>query len=131
MTKKIESLFTIDKDTNDNYAIVYVHGFLSSAEFRGISEKVLDFIKTHKVTKVILEIHALGIPYAADRTWYMEDFLPRVINAGLQYVGIIVPRNRLAGLVVEDIINSITPGKLQVYTYTNISEARAWIESLQ
>ncbi|HYF02527.1 MAG TPA: hypothetical protein VEC36_04075, partial [Patescibacteria group bacterium] len=65
-----------------------------------------------------------------DRIWMAEDFAPRSYAGGVRFVAIIVPRNRLAGLVIEDIIERIEPLDVDIRIFGELSEAKRWMESM-
>lgn len=131
MANIYNSIYSIQLDIQCNCALIKVNGYITSAEFRSINEQILEFMVKYNLKKNIHEIHALAVPYPSDRKWYIENYLPRVIKAGIRYAAVIVPKNMLARLVVEDIIEAIKPDEIEVRTFHDLSLAREWLLELK
>ncbi|HYF03872.1 MAG TPA: hypothetical protein VEC36_10880, partial [Patescibacteria group bacterium] len=112
-------------------AVAHVKGFLGSEDFHSINEQILEFISEHKLNKIVLEIYAIVLPNTSMKIWYIEDFIPRIVQAGLRYAAVIVPRNQISKFVVEEIIKKIKPSQIEIRTFTNVSIAKYAIASIK
>src|SRR5690242_14428246 len=56
----------------------------TSAQLRFVSERLLELIARHKVSKILGDDTALPLIEAEDQKWLVENWFPRAAQAGLK-----------------------------------------------
>ncbi len=131
MSDVFKNPYNLYYDSELECGVIIYQGHVISTEFRQAHEGILKLIQEYDVKKMLSDNRKMGIINPADQQWIQDEFLPRLRQTGLRYSAILVPRNRLAMLTVEDIVDSVHPKKSMIQYFADIPEAKEWLESIQ
>lgn len=108
--------------------VVRWKGYATSAELRAVHEQLLEFIRKHRVSKVLGDDTALASIASDDRVWILQNWMPRAVSAGLRVVAAKRSDNYFARVAVAEIENT-TDKPMQLKLFDALSEARAWLQT--
>jgi hypothetical protein len=63
----------------------------------------------------------------SDQEWVNQDWMPRVLAAGLRRMALVIPKSGLALMNVQEIMSRVPGTKLDVAYFATIDEAREWL----
>jgi hypothetical protein len=97
---------------------------------RGIEE-----IISHKVTNWIGDTTNLGVTGDEHNQWIQEVFSPKVFNAGLKKLAVVLPNDVLGEMAMQELMEDLqstatsSSASLQSIYTKDINEAVAWISA--
>ena len=96
-------------------------------------EKVYDYFKSNSCDKITNIMQNMGVLPQDLMMFVNTDWMPRMIQAGLKYVSLVVPKSASADYTVEKLKDNLEDQRSQSgveeATFTSIEEARGWIAS--
>jgi hypothetical protein len=101
----------------------------TSAQLRFVSERLLELIRQHKVSKVLGDDTALPLIEDDDQTWFVEDWFPRAAAAGLKVAANKSPEAYFGRLAVERIKDS--QGLVTIRSFEQFEQARRWLKGVR
>ena len=104
-------------------------GFSSSLEFRTANEAVLQLLKERNTKKILADVRHMKIISLSDQQWLYQDWLPRTIKAGLEYVAFIESEDFFNRLTVDHVVQKINDQLTIKYFNTKLG-AKNWIKNL-
>ena len=108
--------------------VVRWKGYATSAELRAVHEQLLEFIRKHRVSKVLGDDTELASIASDDRVWILQNWMPRAVSAGLRVVAAKRSDNYFARVAAAEIENT-TDKPMQLKLFDALSEARAWLQT--
>jgi len=123
-----KTLYTIHYDPADETGILIWHTYVTSKEFRGGLQDFIDYVAERPLRKVIRHTKYLGIISVEDQEWYIQKILPKLKKMGLQYSAIVTPRNKLAQLSIEDLVDKIADKELVIRYFVKMEDAVEWLK---
>lgn len=102
-----EELFSVDGacsvhwDEQVDAVVVEWAADVGGETYRDCMEGILDAIVARAATKLITDSRKQGLMTEADRVWTVEDWEPRAIDAGLQYIAVVYPEAQSARTTVD------------------------------
>jgi hypothetical protein len=135
------NLARIDELSNDACSIMYDpdvpciimewHSYGTSAQFRQISENILQLLIDQGASKVIADTTHLPIIASDDQQWVNEDWLPRAIAAGYRACGMVNSRFYFSRVAVDNVVKKVTSDQFRVEYFDSQAAAREWLKSVQ
>ncbi len=98
----------------------------SSAAFRDALEVCLRAVEETATTRLLLDLRRMRLVLPNDERWLALDFLPRLGTTKLRWMGIVMPENELARVIVEDVARPRPTGTESKHCAT-IKEAAEWL----
>lgn len=129
---------TIKLDTNyatlwyhDDEKIVHhkFHKFIYGQQFRDVLENGLKIFKEEGASKWLSDDRENSALPAEDGAWAMNDWSPRVLDAGWKYWAIVLPEKNIGQMNMQQFIDSYSPLGLTVRVFSDPDEALKWLES--
>lgn len=122
-------LYSMEMDRDTDTILLRWNKFPSRHEFREGTSKLLEYVRSKNVSKLIIDTSDITVLQEVKEECALEEWVPKVINAGIQYSAIVRPDSVVAKMDMEDII-----GRMNDYDYTtattdSIAAAREWIAS--
>ncbi|OAS14848.1 hypothetical protein [Paenibacillus oryzisoli] len=100
-----------------------------SEDFRDPLNKLVELTKMKKSKKALFdESHSLFI--AKDTQWLVDEWLPGLLEAGIQYLAIVFPENTSTNIEVESVIEKKDANELFHREFENIHSAVSWLSSV-
>lgn len=124
-----DTAYTIEWD-DDIEAVVHTwEEFTSGQEFRDGCEALLDAIKRKNADRILVDTRGIQAHDDRDQEWLEEQWVPRVIDAGVSYAATLIPDSAIAEMDMEELMT-----ELEEYDYTtmmtaDMDEAREWVAS--
>lgn len=116
------------------------HGFATSEEFRAACLRAYALTRTHRLSKSINDARQLRIISLDDQQWFLEEYLPMVVELRLSshyYSASLLPKayfSRWSTDVIEQALDAMHHHYQGIQTIThyfdNEADARAWLMSL-
>ena len=93
---------------------------------RFIHECLIQMLRQHQASKILGDDTALPTVHADDRTWIVEDWMPRAIAAGLKTTA---SKSSVAyfGRLSTENIRAQAPGDLTIRFFNSLEDARQWL----
>lgn len=116
-------------DEADRCIMVEWRQYATELQFRYIHEKLLSLICKYRVFKILGDDTALPAIPSEDRHWIVDEWFPRALECGLQFIANRPPDAYFGNLAVSQ-IRSAAPAGLQFRSFTRVEEARQWLKTL-
>jgi hypothetical protein len=93
-------------------------------------EKIAELAEKYSVEKFHDDTTLFAYPIAPDvQTWVNEEIFPRFIKAGLKKYAIIVSKEMIAQLSIEQTMEENNASSFQVKYFDNPTKAQHWLEA--
>ena len=123
-----EEAYTITWDDEIDAILHKWEAFVSGQDFRDGCEDLLETIKDQNATKLLVDTQGIQAHDEEDTAWLMEDWLPRVIDAGVMYSVNVYPESVIAEMEMEDVSEQISDTPLTQTMTDDKEEARDWLK---
>lgn len=101
----------------------------SSAQLRFVHECILHLLRKHGACKVLGDDTALVTLQPEDRSWIIQDWMPRALAAGLKFAASKTPDSYLGKASVRS-VQAAFPAQLVSQTFNDVDTARQWLRSV-
>ncbi len=92
-------------------------------------EKIAELAEKYQVERFHDDTTLFSYPIAPDvQTWVNEEIFPRFIKAGLKKYAIIVSKEMIAQLSIEQTMEENNASSFQVKYFDNATKAQAWLD---
>lgn len=118
--------FILKYNPDDSYILMRLIGFMEGEVFRENTVRMLDFIKEHKVNKVLVDARKMDSIRHSDSHWLKNVFLPNAISEGFEVVSFIKPSDYYAKLSIENVMYRISE-TLKGAWFEDPYAARKWL----
>jgi hypothetical protein len=116
-------------DNTLNCLVIKRVGFVSGDEFIQHNLKLLEFIQTHHVSKMITDVTQMKVVSPKDQDWFVREYLPKAHAAGLNYMAIIPPASLIAQMSVA-MVERKADNIIVMRYFTTFEEAADWINTV-
>jgi hypothetical protein len=99
----------------------------SSEQLRGLLERLIEFLREHKINKILGDDTALPLIEPEDQAWIAHDWMPRAVAAGLKLAANKSPEAYFGRLAVETI--KANQSLLAIRSFDHFDEARRWLKN--
>jgi hypothetical protein len=103
------------------------NGFVSENDYKEGLNKMIDFYIEKKVSKWIANLSKMEAISPELQEWANNDWFPRALKAGVQYMAIIVPEDVFNQFAVENIMTKVGEA-LTTHYFSNVDDAKKWIK---
>jgi hypothetical protein len=103
-------------------------GWAKPAEFRAANDALVVAIKEHNATRVLGDSGQIKVIQKSDQDWVNQDWFPRILDAGLTRLAMVLPGSGLAKMNIDDMVSRVA-GRLDVAYFATLGEAREWLAS--
>lgn len=108
--------------------VIRWNSFAQAEDFRVPLEKMIELAVIKKAKKALSDSsHTLLL--AEDAKWLSEDWLPRLLNAGIQYTATVTPERTNTNLSVSKAIGKDTT-ILRHHEFEDIHNAVSWLSGI-
>ena len=104
-------------------------GQATSKEFRASAEKVLALLKEKNATKLLRDTRKMTVILPDDQEWTKNDWMPRMAQAGLKKVAVVIPGHGVAKLSINKMKKVVHTEEYGVERalFDDIEQARSWL----
>jgi hypothetical protein len=114
-------------DAASRAAHIEWQGWADPAEFAAANDAVIVALIQHRGTKALGDCRNMKVIKQSDQEWVNQDWMPRILAAGLRRMALVIPKSGLALMNVQEIMNRVPGTKLDVAYFATIEEARGWL----
>jgi hypothetical protein len=108
-------------------------GYATSAQFRDASELVLREIQQRRGSKLLSDAKEFVLIGATDQNWLSTNWIPRVLQAGVRKIALVMPRfyfNRVAvDAVTQRLAQDVANELVSIEYFESRESARSWLAS--
>jgi hypothetical protein len=104
-------------------------GYAEGEEFRAAYEANLQLLRQKRACRWLSDARLLAPISQADQRWLNNDWLPRMIAAGLRWSAVVSPRAAVSRLTVKQIVSKINNVSLVTDHFDDLEAARSWLRS--
>jgi hypothetical protein len=102
-------------------------GYFPSAEFRAANERVLTVVQATAATRLLGDITHFVLIGADDQAWLNENWIPRLIRAGVQRCALVQPTYYFNRVAVENVGRQVDADRLAIGYFGDRESARRWL----
>lgn len=123
-----DTILQLSHDIESGAVIMEWTGFSSSSQFREANEAVLKLIRDTNASKIIADIRNMKIITIQDQQWLYQNWLPRTIRAGVEFVAIVESEDFFNRLSVDNVVQKIDD-QLTVKYFKSVLGAKGWLKN--
>ena len=106
------------------------HRFIYGQKFRDVLEKGMEIFKKHEAQKWLSDDRKNSALPADDTKWAMEDWFPKVFEAGWKYWAIVMPDKAVGQMNMNRFISMYAEKGLTIELFEDLDEALDWLKSV-
>lgn len=122
------ALADIEYNSGANYGMGIWHGKALDEEYPKIMNKIAELIETNNLTGWLGNMTHLEFIKPELQKWTNEEWFPRVLNAGLKNIAVVISETALARMSVNQIMVKV--GESTTKNFSSLDEAKKWIEEI-
>lgn len=89
----------------------------------------LELLQQKKARKWLADTRLLGALQTEDVKWGNEDWMPRMLAAGLRWMAFVTPKKVIAKMMVKNVVSRIDAHDLSMAHFETLDEARDWLRA--
>jgi hypothetical protein len=101
--------------------------YVEGDDFRKAADMGLTLLQTKRSSRWIADTRLIGPIRHVDQVWTNQDWLPRMVAAGLRWMAILLPQSSIARLSVKQILGKINGIEFVMANVEDLEAARAWL----
>ena len=109
-------------------------GYATSAQFRDANERVLLEVQQRRSSKLLGDAKEFVLIGATDQSWLSSNWIPRVLQAGVRKIALVMPRfyfNRVAvDAVTQRLAQNVANDLVSIEYFESRDAARAWLSAV-
>jgi hypothetical protein len=106
-------------------------GYATTAQFREANERVLQEIQQRRSSKLLSDAQEFVLIGATDQNWLSSNWIPRVLQAGVRKIALVMPRfyfNRVAvDAVTQRLAQNVADDLVSIEYFESREAARTWL----
>lgn len=119
--------YTIEWDDDVEAVIHTWTDFVSGQEFRDGAEELLSAIRSRGTDKVLVNTSGIEAHDDADKQWLQEEWIPRAVDAGLEYSAQVHAASVVSQMEMEEFDEQTDAGQLRTYLTDDVDDALEWL----
>jgi len=119
--------YTIGWDGELNAVTHRWNEFTSGEKFREGCEELLDVIEKRGASKMLVDTSGIRAHDDEDERWLQEEWMPRVIDAGVEHAATVHPDSVIAKMDMEEFMEGVEDMPYDAMLTADESEAREWL----
>ena len=104
--------------------------YAEGAELRAGYDAILALCRSKRNRRYIGDARDLAPISQADQRWINEEFMPRLLAAGVRYMAIVIPKASVARLSVRQVLSKVNEINLVTAYFDEIEAARDWLRTV-
>lgn len=120
-------LYTIEYDDEIDAIVHTWNEFASGADFREGCEALLGVIGERGARKMVVDTRGIRAHDEADQQWLEDEWMPRVIDAGMEYAVTVHPDSVISEMDMEDLLTELEDLDYTSKMTDDMAEARRWV----
>jgi hypothetical protein len=120
---------TVHWDDSLSAVCVTFKAFVDGEDFRSLSNAGIELLIQKKASKWLGDCRNMGAVTQEDQRWSSEDWLPRVMAAGLTHMAIVSPKKVVAQMAVKTFMTKVQGKQHVTMNFDDLEKARAWLRA--
>lgn len=116
-------------DANINSTLIVWKRHVTSVEYRGAFEAVLQTLRSYNTPAWIADLRRQGQVDAEDQKWFMTRVLPEAVRCGLKRIGAIGFTNPIRKSYYEKMISKTAEFGIELKVFDNMEQAKDWVKA--
>lgn len=108
--------------------VIRWNSLVRNEEFRLPLNKVIELAILKNAKKVLFD-KSPRLVLSDDKKWFSEEWLPKLLNAGIQYTATVAPENSLPSNDISQAIGKEST-KLRYHEFEDIHNAVGWLSGI-
>jgi SpoIIAA-like len=118
---------TVRWDEPTKTVVVEWDGWANSAEFKGLLDAEVKALHDHAGSRLLADCRRQRVLNPADQDRANEEWVPRVVEAGLKRFAVVLPESDMAATHLRDRLGKVPKTVMQVDYFSSVEEAREWL----
>ncbi len=118
---------TVRWDEPSKTVVVEWDGWANTAEFSGLLDAEVKALENHSGSKLLADCRRQRVLNPADQDRADEEWVPRVLDAGLKRFAVVLPESEMAAAHLRDRLGKVSKTAMQIDYFTTVEEAREWL----
>ncbi|WP_207421330.1 STAS/SEC14 domain-containing protein [Desertivirga brevis] len=102
-------------------------GYLTSTQFKEGTEMMLTLVEANKTSKVLADMKDLVLISMEDQFWVVNEFLPRLNEAGVKMLAVVNPHYYYGKVAVESLTVKTNETSIACKIFHNLETAKQWL----
>lgn len=102
----------------------------NATEYRAAHEAILDAIRKHHASKLLIDARNAKVISEADQQWLKTDWIPRAVAAGRRWTAVVMPASALVKTIVESIDKRPADKTVEARYFDTTDQARVWLSKV-
>jgi len=119
--------YTIEIDEEIDAIVHTWEEFLAGEAFRDGCRELLDVIRQHDKSKLLVDTSGIQAHDEADLQWLEEEFIPAEIDAGIEYSVSVPGDSVISEMEMEEFVDQTSDLPFTYVLAGDLQEAREWL----
>jgi hypothetical protein len=119
--------YTIEVDDEIGAIIHTWDQFASGEDFRAGANRLLEVVERENKSKLLVDSSGIKAHDEADKEWLQEEWIPKVIDAGIEYSASVTADSVIAEMDMEEFVDQASELPYTYVLASDMAEAREWI----
>jgi len=120
-------LYTIEHDDGLDCYVFTWNDFASGERFRSGADDWYEAYQKNPSPNVIVDASSVEAHDEAEQQWIQEDWVPRMLDAGVERIVTVVADSAIAKMDAEEILDGIKHLDYEPYLTDSVEDGRDWI----
>lgn len=120
---------TVQWDDTSSAVWVSWKRYADGEDFRSLTNAGIELFVQKKAAKWLGDCRNLGAVTQEDQRWSSEDWLPRLVAAGLTHLAIVSPKKVVAQMAVKTFMTKVQGKQFVTMNFDDFEKARAWLRA--
>ncbi|MFA1612285.1 hypothetical protein [Halobellus rubicundus] len=125
--ERCTSTYTIEWDGEVEAVVHTWDDFAAKGSFRRGCEELLEIIESRGARKTLIDTSRIRAHDVGDQEWLRDDWVPRTIEAGVEYTAVVYGESAVAKIDMEDLLANLDHLDYTTKMTTDVDAARAWL----
>ena len=118
---------TVRWDEPSKTVVVEWDGWANSAEFKGLLDAEVKALRDHGGSRLLADCRRQRVLNPADQDRANEEWVPRVLEAGLRRFAVVLPVSEMAATHLRDRLGKVPKTAMRIDYFTTVEDAREWL----
>jgi len=124
---KETDLYTMGYDDGIDAVVFTWEAFATGEQYREGADDLLEFIKEQDARKLLVNTKGIKAHNDEDQQWLMEEWVPKIIDAGIESSVTVHRDSVVAEMDMEDFYEEMDDFDYESTMTADVEEAREWI----
>src|SRR5207249_9325262 len=123
----VPGVATVRWDGEHKTVFVEWDGWANTAEFTALLDAEVTALHEHACPRLLADCRRQRILNPADQERANREWVPKVLEAGLQRFAIVLPESEIAAGQLRERLDKVPQTAMQIAYFASVEEAREWL----